>query len=918
MTSEQQPIFKAVRLSRVTHGDLRAAMAGLDWNATCHVAATGSLAKALLKKGELAVSIANLLDLFVIGSRRSGDLPSLDDLPVLSRANRAQRHEAILNWAGRISGARVGQSIRIDDTLRQFVREQGGDRALGSLLVTERRDFQRAIRTLIDAGIDPKGEEFKPSTPIGELSRKAWIRVEEAIPELAWPREDLWTGRAAAAVHSRLQAVLYRLFEGRPRWTILHHGFYFYTPPQWALFRLLRESGLANQHFIIHDDGKSQVFETWRRFFSQRLGMPESEPSSGPTSQRHSAQAAAFLAGWEGRFVDAANVGSRLQLVKYRDPAEFVGDLGDEASKRSGEGQKTARLQLYAADHASIKRLCQRLSPASGIGESSLAQLPVGAFLLRLHECIRSEEGAIGTPKVVLEAEAVRDIALSGFLQGFPAEDAIKMRGALGRALPFFADCRLGHEWESRAISLERIIIDQVAPLGVRDSGASDLSRIRTAFGNPLRLVPWTDISLEEAKNVRRMVCSIVETVRQLAARERIELRLHAEFVTKRIRDGMDAMSREARQRLEQRLSGFVGAMQEGTIDVNGLVDTVQILLAGEAVVEEDWSGDDEQVRPLRELDALGLEPANHPIQLANLADGVFPGAVPAIGWPFRREELSQSSISRSILETRAQSAALGDLYLLWLALDGVSGDNRVTLSWLAEVGGDSRNPASVLAMIARSRIPAESLQARIGGIAETSVKLVSTGMTLSAAPTPEPTRPSEAEIGAALKLIPAAVSASALACQRRLALQWLFGQSHGFMAPFQHRMLFGNMIGVLERSLRLTHEMAKQTCESIWRFLSPGERRSSEEKRVVKASRSASPAWVLTLEGKGKGQGPVNLSYQRASSRLPLSGAEIDHATSRFLPLPVHEDEPRGEICKHCPVQDRCLHARKTRDEQI
>jgi hypothetical protein len=110
-----------------------------------------------------------------------------------------------------------------------------------------------------------------------------------------------------------------------------------------------------------------------------------------------------------------------------------------------------------------------------------------------------------------------------------------------------------------------------------------------------------------------------------------------------------------------------------------------------------------------------------------------------------------------------------------------------------------------------------------------------------------------------------------------------------------------------------------RAACDSIWRFLSPGERRSSEKKRVVtEQKQSARPVWVLTLWGQQSGGEPLDLAYKRAISGLPLSEAEIEHGTSRFLPLPIHEDEPRGEICKHCPVQDRCLHARKSRDEQI
>ena len=68
-------------------------------------------------------------------------------------------------------------------------------------------------------------------------------------------------------------------------------------------------------------------------------------------------------------------------------------------------------------------------------------------------------------------------------------------------------------------------------------------------------------------------------------------------------------------------------------------------------------------------------------LHLANMAEDAFPTAAQAVGWPFTLDDLRASTddavepVTAGLLETRAQTAGLSDLYLFWLALDGVGPD---------------------------------------------------------------------------------------------------------------------------------------------------------------------------------------------------------------------------------------------------
>ena len=105
-------------------------------------------------------------------------------------------------------------------------------------------------------------------------------------------------------------------------------------------------------------------------------------------------------------------------------------------------------------------------------------------------------------------------------------------------------------------------------------------------------------------------------------------------------------------------------------------------------------------------LDALGFKRLDRGLHLANLADGIFPSKVGTIGWPFRVESIEVSHeevspISLEILRARSQNSALSDLYLFWLALDGVTEGKLVTLSWISDTGREEQNLSPVVSILA-------------------------------------------------------------------------------------------------------------------------------------------------------------------------------------------------------------------------
>ena len=123
-------------------------------------------------------------------------------------------------------------------------------------------------------------------------------------------------------------------------------------------------------------------------------------------------------------------------------------------------------------------------------------------------------------------------------------------------------------------------------------------------------------------------------------------------------------------------------------------------------------AGDDPErtkVKQLRGLDALGLLRVDSDLHLANMAEDAFPTGGQAVGWPFTLADLRAAPdgpdeavepVTAGLLEMRAQTAALSDLYLFWLALDGVAPGRKVRISWVSDSAGERRRLSPIVSLL--------------------------------------------------------------------------------------------------------------------------------------------------------------------------------------------------------------------------
>lgn len=938
MKADSKNVWRAIGLPRVDAGSLEAAVSdiGWDWQDCIHVTANESMAKEMRRRGLVAIAISEFSELVVwAGMPREWDI-MVGNYPDLrsnlfdeeSTREGVCTEDRIREWRRRFRTVKVRLGIDLDYVIRTHLRRDARNPEVARILLRSATELRQAIMFLINAGFSWK--DFTAEEASLQVALDVWRRLEDERPICANFRQDLWadpstitdpTTPAARSLRERLDAVIAKLNgSDTTRTRIVHHGFYFFTPPQWALFRLLRAIPGTDQLFIVHDDGRSRAHETWRRYFVERWNMPRVElRGTGVVEPRSMALADAL----EGRPVDVNRLGNSLRIVKCRNTTEFVRQWKFEVSDSVGKDEEPPT--LFAPNRSDIKRVLDRMT-GDAPSSVNLANLPVGQFLLALHECF--DTSASGLLELVMSAGHLVDIAASGLVDredDSPAPSAAI--ASFKRAMPFFDDLRRLDDWCERAVALERLIVAEVTPLGKREEGGSDVLRIRKAAANELRLAPWCDLSDTEARVIKETIHRTRELLGELVTDGMRQTDNYLEWVRKRLERSMLAMTPVERAELEAKFRGVdVGAGYE--LDFEGIREVVGLILGrsmDKGLAGEDEDNDDhvsayQRVKDVRFADVVGFAGSEADIHLANLSDDAFPTVVTPFVWPFSEDALiggGGEPVSVELFRTRRENSTLEGLYLLSLILEGTPPSRRITLSWIEESEAETRSPSPLLSLISdlsKPKKPTTEVMSRIGGSRIDDVVQVGLGVAnLAPVVSHVDSNVADSDLAAAMAKVDRLATSSSVVCSRRFVLQWALGPSASFQSSHNQVMLFGNVKGVMFRRGRYRPDAdvdrerkIDRTTKDLWRHLPRGQLTSSYYKRVVLAKgASARWQWIFSLAGGKNGTRPLDRAYQGAlGADISLRDVTGDDPSS-LIPFPGPEVTKKE--CDNCPVAPRC-----------
>lgn len=903
--------FPSIRLPHIsdTLTDMQ-----VSWQDALHITTTASLRRTIQDHDGFALLMPQFVDLIITPTFPNRDpqtqhhrpmLFPITDFPHRTHSNFADLHQ---RWTYNIMSYRMHLALRFNNVVRQQLRtaNPGTEYDITQAIYESRQTFFKSVQNLISSGIFP--HQIQSADPVVQRATTIWQTVEqqESLSDMLQIRTDLWIDPRefieqmtphAISLRQRMLQALDRLYATpqTPR-TIVYHGFFYYNPSQWALFHLLKHIPGVQQIFIVHDDDHNPVFESWRKYYTPQWFMPQS--TSVAIAHTPTAAATAFYAALQRQPIAAEQLQSHLTLLECSTPAEFVSHINHRAALINTEHPP----KLYAADAATINRYIDRLGISAQHSMTDLSKLPIGSFLMRIHECIPTYKHH----HMRFTGDGIYDIIASGYLN-VDGQSCQHYAPLWRQILPFFAGCDNANDWLHRAHTLSHqiVAIEHIHPTTPPEN---DAHRIRQQAQNFYHLLPWADLTSAQAHDIARILTEIHRLVASIATKEQVKLEQHFEFLRRELAEAMRTIPVEKRHEIDSKLTG-IGMHPDQEIFVDELVDVVHMILGRSLPIDATGQEIEPEIPPtvanLRSIDTLGMQPITSEIHIANLADGIFPSQSIGIGWPFTYTDVAnhEQLPSMQLQKFREQYTYLGDLYLLWLALDGVIGQ-PITLSWISTIAGETYNRASLLELLALPARP--QLAAVLGGLPTQKTAPAYLGEQLHHPPLPVEVQASPSSTTGHLHDMHRFAQAAYVACPRRFAIQWGMGPSISFTSRHTHNMLYGNFLGASEQYRRF---FDPNIIEQLWSFLSEGEKTSSYTAKRVGA-RGAKPAWMHILAGSRTGNTIQSKAYQVA---LEERHEPLRYVTrGQFLP-DIAFSYHAHQICERCPIRLRCAVALET-----
>ena len=945
-----------------------------DFNTVAHISVTQELTFELQIAGvRRALPLGAILDAFEFSLMREHELPP-DLFPGPPKEEMSSVAvpfpkwlEELMTWYDKLNGLEIHLNIQVREAIYEFLQNETSGSPEFRDVFDSGGAIAKAIRQLVEIGLHP--EQITPRSLEGRVALRVWREVANRLPDsqvllhyLFVDHRNPQNSDDSRHAMERLESLIRKAFDfsADEKIKIAYHGLYFYSPLQWALFELLSQLG-AEQVFIVHDDNIGPQFEIWRRFFfeSSRLKqLPNATVSAQEVDDRAKFLAQVLVGG-------QANLPSNLTLFPFRSVTDLARYVRRFNSQRSAE--ERVQRQVFAAAASDVNRKIARFGRLSGEhDDQKLIHLPIGRFLLGLQECIRIQADQVESG---LDFATMSHLVEGGYLNSQSATSDRPLTEVLSLCEVFFSGCRSLEQWSRRLSDLETFYEPQLHGFAgfvkhrtgdrfaLRDPGRRDSTYLVDAVSNHLRRAPWLDLAKSEWRALSGSIRAILAAVEELTRDEMVETRKRIEELVEVVRTSSVAPSVYGAREWEI-VSDALGRLPVAP-DLHVQIARISEILP--VILGKQLDHGRTEIRgskveaglvyslavPLRGLEACGFS-RRRQIHLTNLSDAVFPYKPKLFGWPFHRDEVSIASGDEAaswrirIVDELDRSGGLGDLYLLWLALNGSNGE--VTLSWLSEVPGEKLNPSPLLALLLEVEKARPQVRAFAGGAAmkegpamsrargtETELSIVAIGM------------PTAVEVNAFFGPIthtdglPAFKAlASTGICARRTALQWLLRPFASFRSEWQLGILYGNLLGLPQKEVLIGRSATwesdwKRLLDRLWSWMSVAERertamRSSVNRRNDEQG-SAKPEWLLTLEGAHDRHDRLSEAYRLAEKR---GGRDVRAKAERLLfagpgeilPKPntdgLEVDDLLGDtqnqmwyLCDRCPMADRCLERR-------
>lgn len=383
--------------------------------------------------------------------------------------------------------------------LAQFIRKQiihsGDSPEIKNWLIGCRRNLNMILSSIVlleEADISPTDIRSLGDRNI-EILLNAWRYLTEHDP-------------AIKAFHARMKEL-----ENRKSWdlifnkvfgrtdihTLVFHGFYYFTPFQERIMRLMEGAGIRLIFLFPYDEKYPYANEIWRKTYSVENGYPDIAKWHIEKNDKKEAYGEIF----EGR---RAEVPNKLRIKEYASVIEFVHEM--KHAKEQG-------YFIYSSNSNAANDILRDFYPEE-YGERKLLSYPIGQFVSTLNRMWDED-----LQEIILDENRVIECFASGWLAADGVSGKQYMQD-LVRIMPFFADCRSIAEWENR-ISLLRDIQENAVDSFIKDLDVDEhAARWQSVMGNPLLNFGVFSVEKEKLEVILNLIQRLLSMAKELFGKE--------------------------------------------------------------------------------------------------------------------------------------------------------------------------------------------------------------------------------------------------------------------------------------------------------------------------------------------------------------------------------------------------------------
>ena len=284
---------------------------------------------------------------------------------------------------------------------------------------------------------------------------------------------------------------------------VVFHGFYYITPHQERVMKMLEQAGFTLVFLIPYDEKYPYVYEIWDETYSVERGYAPKEEWHIEKSTEPDPYGEIF----EGR---EAEIQNHLEIKEYASIMEFVDDVMHIKEKG---------YTLYSADFKSANKMLKDYYPEA-YGERKLLSYPIGQFIGVLNRMWDDELNSIAFDDTSL---------IECFSSGWLSVDGISGKQYiqdLMYVLPFFRGCHTIDQWEDRIAIFNEIKQSVIAPFETDLNPEMSIARWQEAIGSPLKNFSMFAVEQETIDVILKLIKQLLDMARELFGKNDL-IRVH-------------------------------------------------------------------------------------------------------------------------------------------------------------------------------------------------------------------------------------------------------------------------------------------------------------------------------------------------------------------------------------------------------